>query len=95
MGGYGAGFIVGPVIGGVLYDGWGFEAPFVASAAIAFIAFVAAAIMVPEARTREGRRREKLGQTRVDVSAHAQEAHLGLTPEAALCVAMLMSSTSL
>ena len=73
MGGYGAGFIVGPVIGGVLYDGWGFEAPFVASAAIAFIAFVAAAIMVPETRTREGRRREKLGQTRVDVSAHAQE----------------------
>ena len=34
MGGYGAGFIFGPVIGGVLYDNFGFAAPFVISATL-------------------------------------------------------------
>ena len=44
MGSYGAGFIFGPVIGGVLYDGWGFAAPFVASAVLAAAALVAASV---------------------------------------------------
>lgn len=62
MGGYGVGFIFGPVIGGVLYDNWGFAAPFVVSAVFAFIAFVAAAFLVPETRTPELRHQEKLRQ---------------------------------
>ena len=62
MGSYGAGLIFGPVLGGVLYDVWGFAAPFAASAAMAAIAFIAAAILVPETRTREMRRRETLRQ---------------------------------
>jgi multidrug resistance protein len=60
MGSYGAGFVLGPILGGVLYDGWGFEAPFVASATLAFIAVVAAAIVIPETRTREVRQRDAL-----------------------------------
>lgn len=60
MGGYGAGFIFGPVIGGILYDGWGFAAPFVTSAVLALIAFSAAGFLVPETRPREVRRRDAL-----------------------------------
>jgi DHA1 family tetracycline resistance protein-like MFS transporter len=47
---YAAGFIFGPLIGGILYDGWGFAAPFVFSAVLASAAFVAAAIFVRETR---------------------------------------------
>jgi DHA1 family tetracycline resistance protein-like MFS transporter len=62
MGGYGVGFILGPVIGGLLYDNWGFAAPFVASAVFAFIAFVAAGILVPETRPPQLRHQERLRQ---------------------------------
>ena len=64
MGGYGAGFVFGPVLGGFLYDGWGFAAPFAISAVLAFLAFVAAAILVPETRPAPIRRREALRQRR-------------------------------
>ena len=60
MGSYGVGFIFGPVIGGALFDTWGFAAPFVISAVMASSAFVGAFILVPETRTPEVRRREKL-----------------------------------
>jgi MFS family permease len=64
MGGYGAGFVFGPVLGGFLYDGWGFTAPFAISAILAFCGFIAAAILVPETRTAPIRRREALRQRR-------------------------------
>ena len=64
MGSYGAGLIFGPVVGGVLYDGWGFAAPFVTSAVMAAIAFIAAVVMVPETRTAEVRWREQLRNRR-------------------------------
>jgi multidrug resistance protein len=73
MGSYGAGFIFGPTIGGVLYDGWGFAAPFVASAALAIVGFVAAFIMVPETRTPEVRRRQALRERRSSVAAGAEQ----------------------
>jgi multidrug resistance protein len=76
MGSYGAGFILGPVVGGVLYDGWGFATPFIVSAVLAVIGFVAAAILVPETRTQELRKREMLQQRR--------EAGLSLAPEESL-----------
>ena len=60
MGSYGVGFIFGPVIGGMLFDTWGFAAPFAISAVMATIAFVGAFILVPETRTPEVRRRERL-----------------------------------
>lgn len=60
MGSYGAGFIFGPVIGGFLYDGWGFAMPFILSAVMASLALVATIILVPETHTPEVRQREKL-----------------------------------
>ena len=69
MGSYGAGLIFGPVVGGVLYDGWGFASPFITSAVMAIIALVAAIVMVPETRTQEVRRREELRSQRVSPSA--------------------------
>ena len=47
---YAAGFIFGPLIGGILYDGWGYAAPFVISAILATSAFIAAATYVRETR---------------------------------------------
>ncbi len=45
---YAAGFIFGPLVGGLLYDGWGYEAPFLVSAALGILAVVAAVIFVTE-----------------------------------------------
>jgi DHA1 family tetracycline resistance protein-like MFS transporter len=64
MAGYGAGFILGPVFGGLLYDWLGYAAPFLASASMATVAFVAAAILVPETRTAALRHREALSRRR-------------------------------
>ena len=50
MGGYGAGFIFGPAIGGFLYDAWGFAAPFLISAGLGLIALLFAAVKLPETR---------------------------------------------
>ena len=47
---YAAGFIFGPLLGGILYDGWGYAAPFVVSAVLGFLAFVAAVLFVTETR---------------------------------------------
>lgn len=47
---YAAGFIFGPLLGGILYDGWGYAAPFIISALLGTMAFIAAIIFVPETR---------------------------------------------
>ena len=60
MGSYGAGFIFGPVLGGFLYDTWGYAMVFIASAVMATLALVAAIIILPETHTESIRRREKL-----------------------------------
>ena len=67
--GMGLGIVFGPVMGGVLYDTWGFAAPFVASAALAAVAFTFALIMIRETRTSEVRRRERLRRRRSDASS--------------------------
>jgi DHA1 family tetracycline resistance protein-like MFS transporter len=64
MAGYGAGFILGPVLGGLLYDWLGYAAPFLASALMATLALVAAAILIPETRTQSMRDRERLWKRR-------------------------------
>jgi len=48
MAGYGFGFILGPFIGGLLYDTWGYAAPFIASSSMGLIALVFAWVLVPE-----------------------------------------------
>jgi len=60
MGSYGAGFFLGPVLGGVLYDRWGFSAPFLASAGMAFLALITAIILVPETRDKRKCKRDRL-----------------------------------
>ncbi len=60
MGSYAVGMIFGPVIGGVLYDGFGFAAPFILSAVVAFMALIAGSLLIPETRTAEIRNREML-----------------------------------
>lgn len=64
MGAYGAGFIFGPVLGGFLYDGWGYAMPFILSAFMAVLALLAAITVVPETRNDEIRRRDRLYQLR-------------------------------
>jgi MFS family permease len=51
MGCYGAGFIFGPAFGGILFDRWGFAAPFVISAALAFLGLLLALVKVPKTRS--------------------------------------------
>ncbi len=62
MGGYGAGFVFGPVLGGVLYDNFGFATPFTTSAGMGVLALLAAALLVTETRPPQVRRREALRQ---------------------------------
>ncbi|RMF04485.1 MAG: MFS transporter, partial [Chloroflexi bacterium] len=62
MGGYAVGMVFGPAIGGVLYDGWGFAAPFVTSAGLALAALIFAALLVPETLPpRESRQSQPAG----------------------------------
>jgi MFS family permease len=49
-GGASAGWIVGPLLGGLLYDRWGYVVPFAVAVGLALATFVVAAIMVPETR---------------------------------------------
>jgi MFS family permease len=49
-GGISIGLIIGPTIGGVLYDAFGFAAPFVVSGVMALIAVVLVIFIVPETR---------------------------------------------
>lgn len=50
MGSYGAGFIFGPALGGLLLELWGFAAPFLVSAGLGLLALLFALAMLPETR---------------------------------------------
>lgn len=63
-GGTSAGFIIGPVVGGLLYDRWGYGPPFLASIGMALLTLIITFFAIPETHTREERRRETLYQKR-------------------------------
>lgn len=63
-GGTSAGFIIGPVVGGLLYDKWGYGPPFLASISLALLTLLVTFVAIPETHTREERRRETLYQKR-------------------------------
>jgi MFS family permease len=63
-GGTSAGFIIGPVVGGLLYDRWGYGPPFLASIGMALLTLLITFFAIPETHTREERRRETLAQKR-------------------------------
>ena len=63
-GGTSAGFIIGPVVGGLLYDKWGYGPPFLASIGLALLTLLITFFAIPETHTREERHRETLIQKR-------------------------------
>ncbi|MDX1414690.1 MAG: MFS transporter [Candidatus Promineifilaceae bacterium] len=63
-GGTSAGFIIGPVMGGLLYDKWGYGPPFMVSIGIALLTLLITFFVIPETHTREKRRRETFSQKR-------------------------------
>jgi DHA1 family multidrug resistance protein-like MFS transporter len=65
MGGYSVGLVLGPTFGGLLYEIWGFAAPFIASALLALPAAVLIVCLVPETRPEH---------TRVDLPEPARPA---------------------
>ncbi|MCP4304520.1 MAG: MFS transporter [bacterium] len=68
MASYGFGFIFGPVVGGLLYDAAGFEAPFLASAAVGGGAFLLALAFLRETRTASFKKRDRLTRLRATAS---------------------------
>ena len=55
MASYAAGSIFGPALGGLLFDHWGYAAPFAVSGILAFLALMLAVVMVPETRPASSR----------------------------------------
>lgn len=80
-GGTSAGFIIGPVVGGLLYDRWGYGPPFAASIGIALITLLVTYVAIPETHPAETRRRAALNQKRA----------ARLSPEARPTVSFLAS----
>jgi MFS family permease len=81
MGSYAAGFALGPILGGALYDWFGYAAPFMISAVLGSIALVFAVLMVPETRTQVIRNREKLEKQRLDSQNRRRESLWESLPE--------------
>ncbi len=65
-GGTSAGFILGPIVGGLLYDEWGYGPPFLASIGIALLTLAIGALTIPETYTEQMRRRAALRRRRAD-----------------------------
>jgi MFS transporter, DHA1 family, tetracycline resistance protein len=51
---FSAGIVFGPLLGGVLFDRFGFSAPFLAAATLQFITLIVTIIMLPESRNPQG-----------------------------------------
>ena len=63
-GGQSLGWIVGPVVGGWLFDNWGYGPPFLAAISLNVIALLAVFFFIPETHTQEERQRDALRQKR-------------------------------
>jgi len=60
MAGFGVGFVFGPVIGGALYDAFGYSAPFLIALAVALVALAVSLLLLRETRTRRLIKRDRL-----------------------------------
>lgn len=56
------GWMVGPVVGGLLYDRWGLEVPFIISICLGILAFLMTLIIIPETYSKKASRRDLLRQ---------------------------------
>jgi MFS family permease len=86
MAGYGFGFILGPFMGGLLFDMWGFAAPFIASSSMGLTALVFAWIMVPETRINATQNKIKINPTRSGKKAFT----MGYLPKPLMTFIILM-----
>ena len=88
-----AGFIVGPVVGGLLYDRWGYGPPFFASIGIALLTLLIAFLAIPESNPRWKRRRAALYQKRAErlsPSEGSSESFVASLPRPPLAFATLL-----
>ena len=90
MGSYAVGMIFGPVIGGVLYDTWGYAAPFILSAVVATLALLAAFFSIPETRPQEVRWRETLRARRRSSSGGASSSLWAILPRPLYVIGALL-----
>lgn len=65
-GGESAGWIVGPLVGGLLYDNWGYGIPFMLAIGMNLVAFLITVFFIPESHTKEVRHRAILHQKRIE-----------------------------
>lgn len=78
---FGAGFVLGPAIGGVAYNVGGFTGPALLAAGLAGLNFVLAFLFLPESRTVAGMTRARANKKWVDaagLSAARRESTIGL-----------------
>jgi MFS family permease len=80
MGSYAVGMIFGPAIGGLLYDTWGYESPFILSAVVAFMALLGGIFKVPETRPKGTRWREILRARRINPQAEVKKSLWAVFP---------------
>jgi MFS family permease len=64
-GGSSTGWIVGPLVGGLLFDKWGYGIPFAIAIGMNVIAFLITIFFIPESHTKKERRRAILRQKRI------------------------------
>ena len=73
-GGSSTGWIVGPLVGGLLYDKWGYGFPFMVAIGLNVIAFLITVFFIPESHTEEERHRAILHQKRTERLASEKSA---------------------
>jgi MFS transporter, DHA1 family, tetracycline resistance protein len=64
---FSAGIVFGPLLGGVLFDRFGFSAPFLAAATLQFITLLVTIVMLPESRNPEGAQVATFGHIRASL----------------------------
>ncbi len=64
---FSAGIVFGPLLGGVLFDRFGFSAPFLAAATLQLVTLVVTIVMLPESRNPEGTQVATFGHIRASL----------------------------
>jgi multidrug resistance protein len=64
---FSAGIVFGPLLGGVLFDRFGFSAPFFAAATLQFVTLIVTIIMLPESRNPQGTEVATFGHIRASL----------------------------
>jgi len=64
---FSAGIVFGPLLGGVLFDRFGFSAPFLAAATLQFITLIVTIVMLPESRNPQGSQVATFGHIRASL----------------------------